>query len=82
MWKAFKTGAVYEDKFFSDDILGVWQGREKSPSYPGYMTIAEIQRRGPQYGNVDMANHHWAGNDHGYGWESHKSLITDKPICG
>ena len=32
VWKAFKTGSVYEDKFFSDDILGVWQGREKSPS--------------------------------------------------
>ena len=31
--------------------------------------VAEIQRRGPQYGNVDMANHRWAGNDHGYGWE-------------
>ena len=39
----------------------------------------EIQRRGQQYCNVDMANHHWAGNDHGYGWESHKSLITYKP---
>ena len=53
--------------------------REKSPCYPGYMTMTEIQRRGPQYGNVDMANHHLAGNDHGYGWESHKSLITYKP---
>ena len=50
--------------------------REKSPSYPGFMTITEIQRRGPQSGNVDMANHHWAGNDDGYVWESHKSLIT------
>ena len=23
---------------------------------------------------------HWAGNDHGYGWESHKSLIVYKLI--
>ena len=27
-----------------------------------------------------MANNHWAGNDHGYGWESNKSLFGCKLI--
>ena len=29
---------------------------------------------------LSMANDHWAGNDHGYGWESSRFLMIDRLI--
>ena len=43
-------------------------------------TIKGICRHGQQYCTDPMANNHWRGNDHGYGWESHKSLLSYKFI--
>ena len=60
-------------------LRALWDA-EQSPAYRGYMAIKKIQRRGQQYCNVSMANNHWAGNDHGYGWESNKSLMSYKLI--
>ena len=48
---------------------------EQTPGYCGFMTIEDIQRTGQRYCDVRMKNNHWEGNDHGYGWESHKSLL-------
>ena len=56
-------------------ILMALYEAEQDPAYLGSLTIAEICRRGQRHCNVNMKANHWAGNDHGHGWESNKSLI-------
>jgi hypothetical protein len=55
-------------------ILRALWDLERQPGWQGYATIEEICAVGQKYCNVSLKNDHWSGNDHGYGWESNKSL--------
>ncbi|CAE8622295.1 unnamed protein product [Polarella glacialis] len=60
-------------------LCAFWEA-EQSPDYPGFLTISQIKRNGQTYCDVAMKNSHFNGNDHGYGWESNKSLLAHKLI--
>jgi hypothetical protein len=55
-------------------ILMACHEAEQDPGYLGSMTIQQICKCGQKHCNVEMKANHWAGNDHGHGWESNKSL--------
>ncbi len=47
----------------------------------GYMTIKDICRQGQKYCSAPMEKDHFRNRgDHGYGWDSNKSLLTYKLI--